>query len=224
MRPEVTDLKNAAENVISFYEEKIDSVGAVFDNTQIFDNFQEAFLEDKEEGQKIKTELRNILAQNEHLRKKDFDKITHNVISAQEELETEVKNLLKSYLNQQREMSRTLRENLAEFKAALVKGDLQRVKKFQEMIKEILASQDFRKEEANSKLKEFQKEQQEMAKKLKELLIKGNQLRIKDLKEMFREFMVQHKERLARRKERRKEVDILLGRIKNSTEVSHIET
>ena len=138
--------------------------------------------------------------------------MTQGVLSAQEEREAEVKNLLKGYLNQQREMARTLRENLAKCKDALAKGDVQRVKEFQEMIKEALANQDARKEEVTSKLKEFQKEQQEMAKRLKTLLAKGRELRIKDLKSMLQEFRTQHKERIAHQiEERRKEVNKMLG-------------
>jgi chromosome segregation ATPase len=213
--PEALDLKNAVENVISSYETRIESVGAIFDTThQILDDFQEAFFDNKEEGRKINTELRDILAHNEHLRRKDFDSMTQGILSAQEERETEVKNLLKGYLNQQREMARTLRENLAKFKDALAKGDVQRVKEFQKMIKEVLANQDARKEEVTSKLKEFQREQQEMAKGLKALLAKGRELRIKDLKEMLQEFRAQHKERLAHQIERRKEVNKMLGTFK----------
>jgi hypothetical protein len=212
---DVLDLKNATESIISSYETRIESVGAMFDAAhQILDDFQEAFLDNKEEGRKINTELRDILAHNEHLRKKDFDSMTQGVLSAQEEREAEVKNLLKGYLNQQREMARALREDLAKFKDALAKGDVQRVKEFHEMIKEILADQDARKEDVSSNLKEFQKEQQEMAKGLKALLAKGRSLRIRDLKEMLRGFRAQHKERLAQQIERGREVNKMLGRTK----------
>ena len=221
MMSEVLDLKNAAENAVSSYETRIESVGAFFDTThQILDDFQEVFLDNKEEGRKINTELRDILAHNEHLRKKDFDSMTQGVLSAQEEREAEVKNLLKGYLSQQREMARSLRENLAKFKDVLAKGDLQRVKEFQEMIKEVLANQDARKEEVSSKLKEFQKEQQEMAKRLKALLAKGRSLRIKDLKETLQEFRTQHKERLSRQIERKKDVNKMLGTFKQERKES----
>ena len=213
--------KNAAENAVSAYEVKIESVGTMLDTAhQILDDFQEAFLDNKEDRRKINTELRDILAHNEHLRKKDFDNMTQGVLSAQEEREAEVKNLLKGYLNQQREMARTLRDDLAKFKDALAKSDVQRVKEFQEMIKDVLANQDARKEEVAFKLKEFQKEQQEMAKRLKALLAKGRSLRIKDLKEMLQEFRTQHKERLAQQIERGKEVNKMLGRIKDKTPVA----
>jgi len=216
--PEVLDLKNAAKNAVSSYETRIESVGAMFDTAhQILEDFQGAFLDNKEEGRKINTELRDILAHNEHLRKKDFDSMTQGVLSVQEEREAEVKNLLKGYINQQKEMARALRENLAKFKDALAKGDVQRVKEFQEMIKDVLTDQDARKEEVTSKLKEFQKERQEMAKGLKALLAKGRSLRIKDLKEMLQEFRAQHKERLAQQIERGREVNRMLERTKDRT-------
>jgi len=219
--PEALDLKNAAENAVAAYEIKVESVGTMLDTAhQILDDFQEAFLDNKEERRKISTELRDILAHNEHLRKKDFDSMMRGILSAQEEREAEVKNLLKGYLNQQREMAHILREDLAKFKDALAKSDVRRVKEFQEMIKEVLANQDARKEEVAFKLKEFQKEQQDMAKRLKALLVKGRELRIKDLKEMLQEFRTQHKERLARQIERGKEVNEMLGRIKDKTPVA----
>lgn len=215
MIPETLVLKNAAGKAVSSYETKVEGVGAFFDTAyQTLEDSQNAFFDNREEGRKINTELRDILSHNEHLRKKDFDSMTQGALSAQEEREMEVKNLLKGYLNQQREMARILRENLANFTDALAQGDVQRVKEFQEMIKEVIANQDVRKEEVSFKLKEFQKEQQEMARGLKTLLAKGRELRIKDLKEMLQKFKVRHKERLAQQMERGKEVNNMLGRIK----------
>jgi uncharacterized protein (DUF2164 family) len=210
--PEVLDLKNAAKDVISSYEMKIESAGTIFDTTQqILNDFQETFFDRKEERQKINTQLRDILAHNEHLRNKDFDNMMQGILSTQEEQEKEVKNLLKDYLNHQGGMAHTLRENLAKFKDSLAKGEVQRVKEFQALIQEILAKQDERKNEVTSKLKEFQKQQQELAKRLKTLLAKGRELQIKDLKEMLQEFRTQHQERITLQEERRKDVQSMLS-------------
>ena len=86
MMLEVLDLKSAAENVISSFEARIESVGSMFDTAhQILDDFQETFIDNKEERRKINTELRDALAHNEHLRKKDFDSMTQSVLAALEE-------------------------------------------------------------------------------------------------------------------------------------------
>lgn len=210
--PLAKEMKNFVENLISSYETKIQSIGAIFDTThQLLEGFQESFLDVKQEREKVSAELREKLAKNESLRRKDFDSMMQGILSTGDEREKEVRNLLKSYLNEQKEMAQVLRERLEKFKDTLVRGEVQRVKDFQGMFKEILAKQEKRKEEVTSKLKEFQKDQQEMAKRLKEILAKGKELRIRDLKSMLKEFKAQHKGRIARQEERREEVGNLLG-------------
>ena len=208
-------MKDIVEDIVSSYEARIQSIGAIFDNTQqILEGFQDSFLDAKQEREKNNAELRESLAKNESLRKKDFDNMMQDILSTQDEREKEVRNLLKGYLNEQKKLAQTLRDNLAKVKDALARGEAGRVKEFQGIIKEILAKQDERKDEVTSKLKEFQKEQEEMAKRLKELLAKGRELRIRDLRLMLKEFKVQHKERIALREERKEEVRHLLSGFK----------
>ena len=208
-------MKNILEDAVRSHEWSIQSIEAILDTTrQLFEGFQDSFLDTKQEREKINGELGESLAQNECLRRKDFDNMMQGILSTQDEREKEVRNLLKTYLDEQKEMARALRENLQKFKDSIGKGEAQRVKEFQAMIKGILVKQDERKDKVTSKLKEFQKEQQEMAKRLKELLAKGRELRIRDLKLMLKEFNVQHKERVARQEERREEVRGMLGDFK----------
>jgi hypothetical protein len=210
--PLTEEMKNFVKSFVSSYEMRVQSMGAIFDTThQLLEGFQESFLDVKQEREKVSAELREKLAKNESLRRKDFDNMMQGILSTGDEREKEVRNLLRSYLNEQKEMAQVLRERLEKFKDTLVRGEVQRVKDFQGMFKEILAKQEKRKEEVTSKLKEFQKDQQEMAKRLKEILAKGRELRIRDLKLMLKEFEAQHKERLARQEERREEVGNLLG-------------
>ena len=209
--PVAEDTKNIVENIVSSYETRIENIETLFDTThQILQGFQDSFLDTKQEREKINVELRENLAQNEHLRKKDFDSMMQGILSTQDEREKEVRNLLNNYLDEQKEMAQALRKNLEKFKDCLAKGEVRRVKESRVLIKEILAKQDKRKEEVTSSLKEFQKEQQEMAKRLKELLAKGKELRIRDFKSMLKELKAQHKERIVRQEERRKEVRSML--------------
>jgi len=213
--PLAEDMKDITEDIISSYEVRIQSIGDIFDTThQLLRGFQDSFLDTKQEREKINAELRENLAKNDSLRRKDFDNMMQGILSTHEEREKEVRNLLDSYLNAQKEMAQALRENLSKVKDALAKGEAGRIKEFQAMIKEILARQEERKEEVTSNLKEFQKEQQEMAKRLKTLLDKGKELRINDLKSMLKEFKVLHEERIARQEERREEVCHILGDFK----------
>ena len=211
--PPAEDMKNIVENILSSYEMRIQSIGAIFDTThQLLQSFQESFLDTRLEREKISDQIRDCLARNESLRKRDFDCMMHEILSVQDTREKEVRELLNGYLAGQKEMAHSLRDNLAKIKDALAKEETKRVREFQTVIKDILAEQEERKLEAVFKLEEFQAGQREMAKRLKELLAKGSELRIKDLKSMFAEFTSQHKERTsAGQKERKREVQDMLG-------------
>jgi len=205
--PLAEDMSNVVGNMLSSYEMRIESIGAIFDTTHhLLQSFQESFLDTRLEREKINDQLREILARNESLRKKDFDRMMQDILSIQDRREEEVRELLNSYLNGQKEMAHSLRSNLAKVKDSVAKGETQRAKEFQTVINDILSKQEERKQEAIFRLKEFQKGQHEMAKGLKELLAKGMELRVRDLKSMLAEFKIQHKERTYRQKERNKEV------------------
>jgi len=209
-------MKDIAENIVASYEARSRSIGSLFDTThQILEGFQNSFFDTRQEREKINDQLRENLTKNESLRRKDFDLMMQDILSAQEERERQVREGLNTYLAEQREMIHTLGDNLAKFKDALAGGEAHRVKEFQALIQEILAKQDERKNEVTSQLKEFQKQQQELAKTLKELLAKGRELRIKDLKRMLGEFQARRQERLAGQGERRRDVRDILEELKN---------
>jgi len=202
------DMKNIVEDIISSYETRIQSIGVIFDTThQLLEGF-------KEEREKLSAELRENLAKNESLRRKDFDNMQRGILSIQDERGKEVRSILKNYLTEHKEMAFALGENLSKVNEALAKGEAGRIKEFRAMIKELLARQEERKEEVTSSLKEFQVEQQEMAKRLKELLAKGSQLRIKDLKVMLKEFKGQREQRIFLQEKRREEVRHMIGDFK----------
>jgi hypothetical protein len=212
---EVLAYNNVVKDVVASYDGLIQSIGASIDAAPlILSEFQESILDTKHEREKNNILLQDILAKNTSLRKKDFSNMMNGILSSQDRREKEVRDLLRDYFNDQKNISQGLRENLRRFKDALVRGEAERVKRFHALIKEILAKQEERKKEVISKLKEFQKEQQEIIKRLKELLAKGRDLRIKDFKSMLKELNTQGKERAARREERRKEVYSMLNDIK----------
>jgi len=208
-------MKNIVEDIISSYENRIQNIGAIFETThQLLEGFQNSFLDTRQERERLNAELRDNLAKNKSLRRKDFDNMMQGILCAQDEREKEVKNLLKTYLNEQKQMACALGENLGKFKNSLTKGEAERMREFQNLIKGILARQDERRVEVTLKLREFQKEQKDLANSLKQLLAKGRELRIKDLKSMLAEFKTRHKERISRQEERRQEIKNLLGGFK----------
>lgn len=209
--PETLDLRNFVENIVSSYEKRIEGISSIFDTTNILLNdFQEFILNTKEEREKINIQIRDTLAKNEHLRKKDFDNMMQGILSAQNQREKEVRDILKGYLNDQKELALSLRENLKKFRESLAKGKAQRSRGFQTLIKNILTKQEKRTEEISFKLKDFQKEQRDLAIGLKQLLAMGDKLRIRDFKLMLREFNSQREKRLALQRKGREETSKML--------------
>jgi len=207
--------ENVLENIISSYEARIQSVEAFFEATgQIFQDFQESLLSTRQEREKINNQLRENLAQNGSLRKKDFDRMMSVISSYLDESEQEVRQLSHKYLNEQTKLAQQLREGLRNFKDALIQGQAQEVGELQTLIRQILTRQDESKIEVTSKLKEFQQGQQQTSKMLKELLTRGEELRIRDFKATLGEFKRQRKERIACQERRRREVKDMLGEFK----------
>jgi len=187
--PETLDVKNAVADIITSHEARIENIGSLFENTYlVFRDFHESLVDTKREREEMRMRLQDILTQNEHLRRKDFNQMMQAILSVQEGREKEVRNLLDAYFNEQKEMSKTMRENLDGVRDSLAKGEVQRIRVFQELLKDILAKQDERKAGVTAKLKEFQEEQKALALRLKTLLTKGRELRIRDLKAMLSEF------------------------------------
>jgi len=203
------------ENLISSYESRIQSIEAFFEAAgQIFQDFQESLLSTRTEREKINSQLRESLARNGSLRKKDFDRMMSVISSHLDQSEQEVRQLSKRYLDEQTKLMQQLREGLREFKDALAEGQAEKVKELQTLIKEILSKQDESKKEVTSKLKEFQQGQQQTSKMLKDLLAKGEKLRISDFKAMLVEFEKQREQRIAYQEQRRREVRDMLGKFK----------
>ncbi len=207
--------ENVLDSIISSYEARIQSVEAFFETTgQIFQDFQNSLFNTRQEREKINNLLRENLAQNGSLRKKDFNRMIGVISSHLDESEQEVRQLSQKYLNEQTKLVQQLREGLKEFKDALTEGHAQKVKELQILIKKILSKQDESRNEVTSKLKEFQQGQQQTSKMLRDLLAKGEELRIRDFKVMLGEFKRQRRERIAGQERRRREVKDMLGEFK----------
>lgn len=219
--PEILDFNNVVENVVSSYEAKIENINSFFEATHlILSEFQDPLFDTKQERDQINGQLQDLLARNEHLRRTDFNRMMQGILAFQVEKEKEIRNLVNSFLKEQKEMVILLRDNFIRIKEVLAKGEgaggsavsvidseqSRRIKESQRTMVDILSLQDKRKFEVSFKLKEFQKEQKQMILRLQELLAKGKELRIKDFKLMLEESNVQHKERLVQHEERKVEV------------------
>jgi uncharacterized protein YoxC len=162
----VEQMRNVAQDLIASYDDRVDAIGAIIDNTyQALDDF-------KDKRAKLSGELKETLAKRGSLRKKDFDRMMNGILLSQEEKEKEVKQSLKNFIGEQKKEARELKD-------ALTKGEVERIKKAQIGIEKGVA-------EIKGSLKDFCEQQETLTDQLRKLLTKGEDLKIKELQDTIR--------------------------------------
>jgi len=167
------DMRKIAEEIVFSYQSKISEVAIIVDNTsQILEDF-------KNQRNEMSNQLKETLAREESLRKKDFDNMMGDIPAHQDEREKQVKNLLKTFFDEQKEVAEVIRKNLT--------GEEKiRIDDFRKRLKDIQAKQKARENEVNTVLQQFLTEYKQMTASLRSLLDKGETVQIKDFKEMMK--------------------------------------
>lgn len=215
MKELVLDLVTSCENRISMVEELV--TGAYYATATVDASLAEAV----DERARLKTSLQEILARNCSLRRKDFNLLMERIISESETkkrgLEEErkrVKEELDAYLDEQKELVTSLRQQLLDFthddagKEAL-EALIAKIKgAYQQTGQQIFASlRDFQ-----LRLENFRGEQEEINHRLQRLVERGESLRLEDLRLL--QAAKAGQERRAGRELQREEVERLLAHFK----------
>ena len=170
-----SDIKKVAQEIVFSYQSKISTVGMIIDDTyKLLEDF-------KTKRNKMSDRLKETLAREESLRKTDFDNIMEDIFAHQGEREKEIKDLLKTFFEEQKEIAELIKKSLT--------GDTKiGIDDFKKMLQDIQARQRTRENEVSTALRQFQAEYKEMTESLSSLLNKGETIQIKDLKEMARKY------------------------------------
>ena len=185
------DMKRITEELVSSYESRIANVAMIIDNThKIIEDF-------KDNRNEMSNHLKERLAKEEFLRRKDFDKMMQNVLLMQDRREEEVRDLLKTFLEEQKEIAEIIKKQLAD-------GNKVRLEDFQSLLNTIRKRQTQSGNEVKIMLKQFHEEYEEMTKSLNDLLRKGKTVRIHDFKLMLKDI---HTNQMNRSKEVREKLD-----------------
>lgn len=174
------DMRKLTEEIVSSYEERISAVGTIIDDThRMLDEF-------RLQRNDMSAQLKDKLSREKTLRKKDFDAMMADIIASQEEREREVRDSLKSYLEEQRNAVGIIRANLKEHGAAKSEDGQSVVGNFRTALDDIQARQQTRQDEVCRLLNEFREEHRATAQAMRELLRKGEAIRVHDLKLMLK--------------------------------------
>jgi len=169
---ETENMKSFVEGVIDFYERRVAVVSSVMGETaDLLRNFCL-------EQETMASQLRDILAKQESLRKKDFDIMIEDLRVSREAREKEVVEMLTHFQKQEEEMVSKLRSVVSGSSAV-------KLEDFKLLSQQILGEQKEREKEMVALLRSFHLEQEEFSAALRKLLSKGEQVRIKDFKAML---------------------------------------
>ncbi len=200
------------DEVLSVYEESVGTVEQIVAAPYRFMELEEQLFGTRKERGDIFVTLKELLANNDSLRKKDFDCMMSRILDAQEKREAEVRQMLRSYFDDQKEMASVLREKLRAFRTTLGEENQEFIKQFRVFADDLFQEREQRKKYVEGKLREYNQAQQEMAGALRRLLDKGKELRVRDLKNLLTEFEHSRVRRKKGQSEREKEVaDMLRG-------------
>ena len=199
-------------DLISSYENRI----CVVEKLVTTADSDESLSELGKETEKLKTTLRETLVNNCSLRRKDFNKLMERMLSdfekdkkKIEEEQQQVRDKVKGYLTEQKELAASLREKLARFATDAEKDSLKAaIQEFKTACQDkgeqvFVLLRDFQ-----SRLDVFQRGQEEVNHKLQRLVDSGECLKVEDLRQL--EAAKASQDRKAERELRREDIERLL--------------
>jgi hypothetical protein len=176
------EMKKLVLRVVSLYESRVLSVGMIIDDSH-------RLLEDfRRQRNEMCEKLRNRLASIKSLRKKDFDSMMEDIQGNQDVQETSVKELLETFLKEQKELGAVLKNNLE-------KENEIKAEDFRNIIQEIQVRQEERLNEIRIALEHFQNDYQEMFKTLHNLLNRREMVKVRDIKSVLENIKLKQAER-----------------------------
>jgi len=215
MKELVLDLITSYENSISTVEELITTAYRATASPD------EGLAELDRERERLRISLRETLAKDCSLRRKDFNNLMEKILSDSErkrkeieEGQKQVRGKLKEYVNEQKELAAYLKKQMMEFaenkgdkgKLSVILNEFKTV--YQDKGGEVLALlRDF-----ELHLETFRREQDEINRELQRLSDRGESLTIEDLRQL--EAAGARQDRKAARELRRQEVERLLTHFK----------
>lgn len=165
-----------SKDIISAYEARIVMVqGIVEDTRKLLEEF-------RQKREKMSGDLKEVLAKHKSLRKKDFDKMMEDILTAQLQREERVKQLLVDFQEQEMAVVKNLKEMLQ-------RGKKLRIKDLEKTLAKIRREQEIRQTEGSSQiqvelakmrsevsamLENFKKEREKVAAEWKSIAIMMN--------------------------------------------------
>jgi hypothetical protein len=182
------------ESLINSYETQISSIEAVIDKSDaitessfdLLNDFSSSLKNFRSERDIVNTQLRENLAKNGSLRKKDYNKMMEDILNMLDEKEREAGEYFYQYINFQKNMVKSMKKGILEIKDYIEQDNFDKIKAFRSELNKITQELESKKETVLQQFIEYQKTHQKIVESFKTLLTKGDKILVNDLKEVHR--------------------------------------
>lgn len=196
------DFQNIIKEIILSYEIKVRTVifliGQVAQKIQYF----------HKEQIRMADKLKDILARNQSLRRKDFDIMIADIQNNQAQRENEIALMVKDFCAEEESAVDDLKKIISEKNPFALQD-------FTVLKEKMLNRPREREKRLSQMLKNFHQEQKELSAALRKLLEKGPEVRIKDFKAMLKAFQIEHQEEVKGLDEVLEEFERVKDEVKN---------
>lgn len=175
------EFKELIEKIFDSYESKVKMV------TSLMRQVHQKIIKYQNEQDLMINRLRDILANNEFLRKKDFDLMIAEINKDKKTREREISQTVEEFCTEEEKIVAELKEILT-LKSTSILEDFTIVKN-----KILSRSTENREKRVSRMLKDFHRDLEEINTALRMLLEKGSSVKIRDFKAMLKAFRIERK-------------------------------
>jgi len=182
------------DNLITSYESRIKNIGVIFNQSdsitesslELLRNFSNSLKDYKNERITINSRLRENLAKNGSLRKKDYNRMMEDILNKLDEKEEEAENLFSQFIDEQRTLTQSLKKGILEIKDNLRNDNSEKISLFRRELSQISQKLETKKTMVVKQFIDYQQVHRRTIGKFKMLLAKGDQIIVRDVKEIHR--------------------------------------
>jgi len=172
------EIEDLTQEVTALYASRVKRAGKLRKEvTAILGRF-------RQEQERVVGKLESLLAQNQSLRKKDFDLAMKKILSHHQEKEKEIGEKLNEFRQAEEEMTEKLKKLFGG-------GQKPATENLRSLVLSLQERQRAKAEELQSLLSSFSESHAETTKALRKLLEKGEKIKIKDFKKMAAQLKIQ---------------------------------
>ncbi len=179
-------------NILTSYETRIQKIQTAFQSSEnitesshfLFDNVHHSLYELKQERTILNSRLCENLAKNGSLRKKDYNMMMSGILGTLDEKEKEAETQFLNFIEAQKATAQSLKNSLLDIKDITTQDNCEKISIIKEQLSRISKLQEMRKETVMKTFLDFQQTHSRIMACLENLVEKGDHILIEDIKKV----------------------------------------